>query len=395
MATKYNKAWEDAAKYPHFASWIQRANMDSQFRCKLCGGKDLNLGNMGQRALVSHLEGKKHAAIVSTMRSSSRLSLTGTSSFSQPEITIAGPTNTIETTEVNNLTTGSKLISYDVSNGLLPMRSIDIGFGASAAIKRIKTLQEQDKLGFYKNCQSLLIALFKKIAERSPLKYSLTRAISALSPELMKSNPNRSTDRFKLLCEKLLELKHITSIQADAALKQFKTLLSVEKFKTALNNFDRNSDRVDCLFAEHIYDAGYQELWHIVLIVLKLGHGNAQVESGFSVNKDLLVPNLQQRSLVALRRVYDSIKGLNPASITVSQEMMKYARNAHSRYESAKIRDRENRSVAQKRALEKKALSEELKKLQSKRQKKASEIGTELSKIDSDILDLKTKLNNI
>ena len=101
------------------------------------------------------------------------------------------------------------------------------------------------------------------------------------------------------------------------------------------------------------------------------------------------------RSLVALRRVYDSIKGLNPASITVSQEMMKYARNAHSRYESAKIRDRENRSVAQKRALEKKALSKELKKLQSKRQKKASEIGTELSKIDSDILDLKTKLNNI
>ena len=301
----------------------------------------------------------------------------------------------VKTTEVNNLTTGSKLISYDVSNGLLPMRSIDIGFGASAAIKRIKTLQEQDKLDFYKNCQSLLIALFKNIAERSPLKYSLTRAISALSPELMKSNPNRSTDRFKLLCEKLLELKHITSIQADAALKQFKTLLSVEKFKTALNNFDRNSDRVDCLFAEHIYDAGYQELWHIVLIVLKLGHGNAQVESGFSVNKDLLVPNLQQRSLVALRRVYDSIKGLNPASITVSQEMMKYARNAHSRYESAKIRDRENRSVAQKRALEKKALSEELKKLQSKRQKKASEIGTELSKIDSDILDLKTKLNNI
>ena len=118
---------------------------------------------------------------------------------------------------------------------------------------------------------------------------------------------------------------------------------------------------MDCLFAEHIYDAGYQELWHIVLIVLKLGHGNAQVESGFSVNKDLLVPNLQQRSLVALRRVYDSIKGLNPASITVSQEMMKYARNEHSRYESAKIRDRENRSVAQKRALEKKALSEELK----------------------------------
>ena len=344
MATKYNKAWEDAAKYPHFASWIQRANMDSQFRCKLCGGKDLNLGNMGQRALVSHLEGKKHAAIVSTMRSSSRLSLTGTSSFSQPEITIAGPTNTIETEEQVRVT--SVMERMVVPNQV-----------TEAEIRwALKMVQGHASFNSCNHLSELFGVMFK---------------------------------------DSEIATKHITSIQADAALKQFKTLLSVEKLKTALNNFDRNSDRVDCLFAEHIYDAGYQELWHIVLIVLKLGHGNAQVESGFSVNKDLLVPNLQQRSLVALRRVYDSIKGLNPASITVSQEMMKFARNAHSRYESAKIRDRENRSVAQKRALEKKALSEELKKLQSKRQKKASEIGTELSKIDSDILDLKTKLNNI
>ena len=115
---------------------------------------------------------------------------------------------------------------------------------------------------------------------------------------------------------------------------------------------------------------------------------NAQVEIGFSVNKDLLVPNLQQQSLVALRRVYDSIRDFNPSSITVSQ-MIKYARNAHANYEIVRSRDGENRIVALKRVLEKKVLSEELKKLQPKIQKGASDIGTELSKSDSDILEFK------
>ena len=94
MATKYNKAWEDSAKYPEFASWIQRGHLDSQFRCMLCGEKDLNIDNMGQRALVSHLEGMKHAVIISTMRSSSRLSSSGESRNTQPDITIALPANT-------------------------------------------------------------------------------------------------------------------------------------------------------------------------------------------------------------------------------------------------------------------------------------------------------------
>ena len=79
----------------------------------------------------------------------------------------------------------------------------------------------------------------------------------------------------------------------------------------------------------------------------------------------------------------------------VDDEMIKYARKAHAKYEFAKRKDQENRSFAQKRSIEKKALSEELKKLQSKRQKVASEIGNELNKIDSDILFWKNQIGNM
>ena len=361
MATKYNKAWEDAAKYPHFASWIQRANMDSQFRCKLCGGKDLNLGNMGQRALVSHLEGKKHAAIVSTMRSSSRLSLTGTSSFSQPEITIAGPTNTIETEEQVRITSvmermvvpnqvteaeirwalkmvqghasfkscnhlselfgvmfkdseiatkfklGPDKARYLICFGLAPFYmdtlirrffpckftlSFDEAFnkinhqaqldvhvtfydfakrmvvrryydsvflGHTSAVDLSKAMKEGlENINWLSNLSFQTIKKTLANGDFLIARLEFSRTVSCeLEPFLRFFQADKplavflhedlvqmmrailSIDRFKLLCEKLLELKHITSIQADAALKQFKTLLSVEKFKTALNNFDR------------------------------------------------------------------------------------------------------------------------------------------------------------
>jgi len=41
-------------------------------------------------------------------------------------------------------------------------------------------------------------------------------------------------------------------------------------------------------------------------LILVLSHGNAAVESGFSVNGDMLVENLHEASLVAQRIVYDS-----------------------------------------------------------------------------------------
>ena len=39
-----------------------------------------------------------------------------------------------------------------------------------------------------------------------------------------------------------------------------------------------------------------------------MSHGNASVESGFSVNEDLLVENLLESSLVSKRLVYDAVK---------------------------------------------------------------------------------------
>ena len=40
-------------------------------------------------------------------------------------------------------------------------------------------------------------------------------------------------------------------------------------------------------------------------LILTLSHGNASVESGFSVNADMLVENLQEESLIKQGTLYD------------------------------------------------------------------------------------------
>ena len=50
-----------------------------------------------------------------------------------------------------------------------------------------------------------------------------------------------------------------------------------------------------------------KHLWTVVKLVLVLSHGNASVEGGFSVNKELLIENMHEETAVAQRVVYDAI----------------------------------------------------------------------------------------
>ena len=45
----------------------------------------------------------------------------------------------------------------------------------------------------------------------------------------------------------------------------------------------------------------------VLKIVFTLSHGNASVESGFSVNESILVENMSKRSLIGQRLVIDAI----------------------------------------------------------------------------------------
>ena len=71
-------------------------------------------------------------------------------------------------------------------------------------------------------------------------------------------------------------------------------------------------------------------------MVMMLSHGNAFAERGFSINKEVIIDNLSEQSLVAQRQVYDAIMhhgGIQ--KIDISKKLIHAVRNASSLYQEA------------------------------------------------------------
>ena len=66
-----------------------------------------------------------------------------------------------------------------------------------------------------------------------------------------------------------------------------------------------NTDRSEEFYWNYMKDA---KVWKVFRIIFTLLHNQAAVERGFSVKSKLLVENLREKTLVASRFLYSSVK---------------------------------------------------------------------------------------
>ena len=98
--------------------------------------------------------------------------------------------------------------------------------------------------------------------------------------------------------------------------------------------FSPVEDRLDKFYFNLLSsDPEFNQLWTVVRLVLILSHGNATVESGFSINADILVENLHEESLVAYRHCYDAIHYAGGVmKVNIDKGMLQYMRSARHKY---------------------------------------------------------------
>ena len=58
--------------------------------------------------------------------------------------------------------------------------------------------------------------------------------------------------------------------------------------------------RLDDFYCSMLKSEKYSDLLEFLKVLLILSHGNAAVESGFSINKDMIVENLKEDSLIGV-----------------------------------------------------------------------------------------------
>ena len=88
------------------------------------------------------------------------------------------------------------------------------------ALKQSLSLMEsrpEQKIASKRECKQVIIVLIQKLQERCPLKYSIVRNSSALSPNSMVEEKELSKMKFQGLVERFCKLKWLTADEADDA----------------------------------------------------------------------------------------------------------------------------------------------------------------------------------
>ena len=132
--------------------------------------------------------------------------------------------------------------------------------------------------------------------------------------------------RFKKLLETLFDSLLISAKVADHAKVQYKNLISNNKDMEKMEQFDISKDIVMSYMTIFSDTPKFPELEEVVKLCIILSHGNARVESGFSISELLLDVNMIDQSLVTQRTVYEGVMkagGPIKADINVMKKSVK------------------------------------------------------------------------
>ncbi|MGH0157607.1 UNVERIFIED_CONTAM: hypothetical protein FKN15_033724 [Acipenser sinensis] len=113
--------------------------------------------------------------------------------------------------------------------------------------------------------------------------------------------------------------------------------------------------------------AEYENLWDLLKCLFTLSHGQAAVERGYCVNKDMLVENLKERTLISLCLVQDSLAG-RPMEDAIPKALVQHAKTARMRYVQY-LENEKKKKVATENDRKRKELMSDIAHQTAKRQK--------------------------
>jgi hypothetical protein len=273
----------------------------------------------------------------------------------------------VRTSKLNEATTAQKVMNLDLkdSDTLLPIEKVDIGYSAKHIMKKLKC-SDKEKYMLKKDFSKIVISVIEKLKEKSPLKSNLARGLTCFDPDIILNKPTLGQTRVDSVLEILHNSKRITDVQAENAKKQY-TLLTVDekvlpKLTTFKENHSTDDGRLDQLFSSTIgKDKKYMHLWDVIKLCFILSHGNAAVESGFSVNKNLLVENLLEDSLTSQRMVYDTVTAMGGVQhVVITRQLLISVRGSRKKYEDHLQQKKKQETLEETKRKEKRKLEAEI-----------------------------------
>lgn len=248
----------------------------------------------------------------------------------------------------------------------IPAKKIDLGLETSKAFRALPVQpKDGDVLKFRIEAKKIMTTFCTLMLEKSPLHYPLTKYLSALDPRYTCKTLGRT--RFKSLIETFVEKNWLTPSVGEKAIKEYKALFSCPTVIERCSSYSRSKQRIDSFYVD-LFELKKNELValpKVVKLSLIFSHGNAFVEQGFSINKELLETNLKEESVVARRTIYDEVGSMEKLqTFEITKPLMNSFGNAHKNFsEATKIRQA-NISEEDARKIRKRKAEKEIKELE-------------------------------
>lgn len=290
--------------------------------------------------------------------------------------------------EYLKVSNANQLLQIDLENKniLCSPSKVNIGFSARNSLLNL-TEKESDVLLFKMNCQQIILTMCKKLKEKCPLSFPFVRGATSLSPFVM-LKPEIAVKRVELLLDELVKLHHISSNRAESIKKLYEEFIFNENVIKKLEKFDRKKDSLDIFLMQLCADNKASNILKTFLQrVLVVFHGNAAVERSFSFNKEFLVENLEEESLVAQRSVHDFLMSVDDIrKIDINKNMLTAFRQASAKRVHALQEKKKEEDPSTKR---KKEIQKNIQDLKLKKQKALETVDLTLQDVQNYEKDIK------
>lgn len=268
-------------------------------------------------------------------------------------------------TEATSIT---KLLRIDVEDAAVytELEKVDVGRAAEKILKCCKA-SAKCILEFRYECRKFLVNMILKVMERSPLRYPVVRGLSCFDPTEM-SKTDTCLGKLKIVLNCLIDNKLLSEHKRDIVCTQY-IQFCLEK-RHELQNYEKDHERLDSFFVRLLkHDASFSQLWAVVKLLLLLSHGQASVERGFSINKQVAVENLAELSYISQRVICEAVKSHGGLlNVPISKELKASVRQARHRY-AAYLDEQKKQALSRQAASKRKELEQELDKMHGRKSK--------------------------
>lgn len=290
----------------------------------------------------------------------------------------------------------SQMSTLDLSKEavLKSAESIDLGFAVRDEIKKHRDqLTTADLKKFRKECRSFFITVVNKLTHKCPLGKKIVKGVNCLNPMTVVDKA-RASSLFDLTLQELVSIGRLDGNLADKIKIEYQRVIKSPDVQEKCQKFTRKT-RLDAFWSNILEEKKVSsEFQKLVFTLLCLSHGQATVERGFNINKELLDVNQKENSLIAQRVVHDAVSssGVKLNDMELPKGLLQSARNARRCYNDYLEENKKNTRKEQLKAQDKRKIAAIVKDKESefKRFKTANE--QQMQRMEEQIISLKDRL---